>query len=118
MSEHNHQAALIEWSEFNLGRFPDLKWLFAIPNGGQRGKAQAGKLKAEGVKKGVFDLCLPVRRGIYSSLWIEMKYGKNVLTDDQRYFKAFIEGQGGKCVVCWNWEDAALAIEEYLGSAQ
>jgi hypothetical protein len=115
VSEHNEQAALITWANYSLGLYPELKWLFAIPNGGQRGKAQAGKLKAEGVKPGVFDLCLPVRRGIYSSLWIEMKYGKNRLTTEQSDFQEFIEGQGGYCVACWSWLEAQSYIIEYLG---
>lgn len=39
---------------------PELRWLHAIPNGGQRDKITAGKLKAEGVKKGVLDVFLPL----------------------------------------------------------
>lgn len=118
MSEHDHQAALIAWANAQECRYPELKWLFAIPNGGHRSKAVAGKLKAEGVRRGVFDLCLPVKRGIYSSLWIEMKYGKNKPTSEQLEFKAFIEGQGGFCVVCWDWEEAKRCIVDYLGIAQ
>jgi len=116
MIEHEHleQCALIEWANLVTGKYPELEWLFAIPNGGHRSKAAAGKMKAEGVKKGVFDLCLPVRRGFYSSLWIEMKWGKNKPSAEQLAFKAFIEGQGGFCVVCWDWEEAKRIIEDYL----
>jgi hypothetical protein len=112
--EHHEQCALITWANLSIGRYPELKWLFSIPNGGARSKAQAGKLKAEGVKKGVFDLCLPVRRGIYTSLWIEMKYGTNRPTKEQLEFKEFVEGQGGFCVVCWSLDEAKRVIEDYL----
>lgn len=37
-----------------------LKWLHAIPNGGDRHGATAGKMKAEGAKAGVWDMFLPV----------------------------------------------------------
>lgn len=116
MIEHEQieQCALISWANMSIGRHPELKWLFAIPNGGQRSKAVAGKLKASGVKKGIFDLCLPVRRGIYNSLWIEMKHGRNKPTAEQLEFKAFVEGQGGFCVVCWEWTEAKRMIEDYL----
>lgn len=112
--EHLEQCALIDWANLSLGKYPELKWLFAIPNGGHRTKAVAGKLKASGVKAGVFDLCLPVPRGCYTSLWIEMKYGKNKATPEQLEFKAFIEGQGGFCVICWDWMEAKRIIEDYL----
>lgn len=114
MSEHNHQVALIEWANLNLGRYPELKWLFAIPNGGLRNKAQAGKLKAEGVKAGVADLCLPVPRRGYNGLWIELKFGDNQLTKDQNEFHKFILANGGCSVVYWDWQDAVRGIEWYM----
>lgn len=112
--EFHSQAALITWAGMSLGIYPELKWLFAIPNGGHRSKAAAGKAKAEGVKKGVLDLCLPVRRGRYTCLYIEMKFGKNKPTQEQLDFIAFVEGQGAKCVVCHSWEEAKTVIENYL----
>jgi hypothetical protein len=45
----------------------------AIPNGGKRGKAQAGKLKAEGVKTGVPDVFVALPVGRFHGLYIEMK---------------------------------------------
>ena len=60
MSEHLHQKALFEWADRMEGAWPELRLMYAIPNGGLRTKAQAGKLKAEGVKPGVPDIHLPV----------------------------------------------------------
>ena len=71
--EHQEQCALMDWARLSEKRYPELKWLFAVPNGGKRSKAVAGKLKASGVKPGVLDLNLPVRRGLFTSLWIEKK---------------------------------------------
>ena len=56
MSEHAHQVALFDWANLHLGRMPELAAMYAIPNGGARSKATAGKLKAEGVKAGVPDI--------------------------------------------------------------
>jgi hypothetical protein len=72
-TEHEHQAALFEWAALMESEYPDLKYLFAIPNGGLRHKAVAAKLKKEGVKPGVPDTFLPVPMGRYHGLFIELK---------------------------------------------
>jgi len=72
-SEHTEQKHLLTWASLNIGKHPDLRLLFAIPNGGARSKACAGKLKAEGVKPGIPDLCLPVARGGFFGLYLELK---------------------------------------------
>lgn len=73
-TEHAHQCALFAainqfiWDlEFGSDKKPHpladkLRWLHAIPNGGERHGAVAGKMKAEGVKSGIYDLFLPVPR--------------------------------------------------------
>ena len=77
MTEHEEQVALMRLVEMHKGRWPELGMLFAVPNGGDRNMLVAKKLKAEGVKKGVPDLCLPLPRGGYHGLYIEMKRQKN-----------------------------------------
>jgi hypothetical protein len=115
MSEHAHQVALIDWWRLQHKRYglPEFA-LLAIPNGGQRNKAVAAKLKAEGVRKGVLDLFMPVPRGVFNGLWIEMKYGYNKLTKEQTEFRAFAEQQRYKVVACWSWEEAKNEIGGYL----
>lgn len=51
--------------------------LFAVPNGGSRNKAEAARLKAEGVLAGVADLILLKPNRTYGALLIELKYGRN-----------------------------------------
>ena len=68
-SESSHQIALMANVAYHVGKYPELKWLHAIPNGGLRDKITSGKLKAEGVKPGVSDLFLPVKRGCFSGLY-------------------------------------------------
>lgn len=125
--EHGHQAALIVWADTMMHRpgYEALEWLFAIPNGGERSKAVAGRMKAEGVRSGVFDLCLPVARGGYFGLFIEMKKPKGhngsaggTVSDKQKDFKSFVYNQGYAAVVCWGWEQARAAIELYLSWPQ
>lgn len=125
--EHGEQAALIVWADTaaRQGGLEPLRWLFAIPNGGERSKAVAGRMKAEGVRSGVFDLCLPVARGGYHGLFIEMKRRKNAngtgggtVSDNQKDFKSFIYNQGYAAVVCWGWDQAREAILLYMSWPQ
>jgi len=64
LSEHLEQVKFIAWFRREFNQYP----IFAIPNGGKRGKREAGRLKAEGVTAGVSDLYCPGLK-----LWIEMK---------------------------------------------
>ena len=114
MSEHSEQCALITWSILARPQYPELEWLFAVPNGGHRHAVTAMKLKNEGVKPGVFDLFLPTPRGGYHGLFIEMKFGKNELTDNQIEFKHFIFSQNYCNGVFWEWTKARDFIIDYL----
>ena len=67
-SEHAEQVALFKWAEFAAARWPELTLMHAIPNGGHRNKITAARLKAEGVRAGVPDICLPVARGGWHGL--------------------------------------------------
>lgn len=112
--EHDAQCILFNWANLKALQSPELRLLFAIPNGGHRHDGTARKLKAEGVKSGVPDVFLPVSRGGYHGLWIEMKIGKNKPTANQVDWMDSLEDQGYKCVVCYGSDEATNAIEEYL----
>lgn len=96
---------------------PELRWMHAIPNGGGRSARQGADLKAEGVKGGVADVCLPVPRGGFHGLYIEMKKLKGVPSDvspEQIDFGRFVTGQGYIWRVCFGWKQAATLVEAYL----
>lgn len=115
MSEHAEQAALIEWAANVCPRVPELALLYAIPNGGHRTKGTAGRMKAEGTKAGVPDLCLPVARGGHHGLYVEMKVKGGAVSDKQKHWIARLRDQGYRVEVCWSTEAAARALEDYLG---
>lgn len=114
MSEHDEQVAFIEWSSYSLRHYPELEAIYAIPNGGLRNLRVGAKLKAEGVKPGIPDLHLPVARGGFHSLYIEMKFGSGKQTATQKLRQKILEGHGNKVVVCYGWEEAIGAVKEYL----
>lgn len=113
--ETAEQSTLIDWSLRFCGRYPELGLLFHIPNGGSRNRAEAANLKRQGVKAGVPDMFLPVPRGCYHGLFIEMKYGNNRPTDNQRVWIESLNEQGYMAVVCYGFESARETIERYLG---
>ena len=113
-SEHEEQSALMQWAGMSLGRLPELDMLFAIPNGGYRSPRAAIKLKSVGVKRGIPDLCLPVPRGGYHSLWIELKIKGNYPSKEQKAKIADLAQYGHKAVVCYGADEAIKEIESYL----
>ncbi len=114
--EHAEQAALFRWAEFARARLPELTLLHAIPNGGHRHKATAARLKAEGVKRGVPDLCLPVARSGAHGLYIELKTERGKTTPEQLGWIRALRRQGYVAEVCHGWESARSMIEHYLSA--
>jgi hypothetical protein len=112
--EHQHQKAVMQWANFQIGRYPELGLLFAIPNGGARDPRVGAKLKAEGVKAGVPDLCLPVARGGFNALYLELKQGRNKATPEQLWWHESLRANGNAAFVVHGWESATQHIADYL----
>ena len=114
-TESEEQQALFEWAHYQRGKYPEIDLLYHIPNGGRRSKAEAGRFKAEGVKSGVPDVCLPVARGGFHGLYVEMKRRKGSKTSDtQKDWIAQLQAQGYKAIICKGWQEAAEVIIAYL----
>ncbi len=115
-SESEEQQALFEWARMNENAIPELRLIFAIPNGGKRPFTTAARLKKEGVKPGIPDICLPVSRACFYGLYIEMKVGKNMLTKEQKWWRNELTAQQYYVAVCCGWEEAKNMILRYLQS--
>ena len=113
-SEHSEQVALMEWAKLAEGNRPLLGLLHAIPNGGQRHPAIAAKLKREGVKRGVPDLCLPVARCGLHGLYLELKAADGRLSDEQKRWRDMLTAQGYGVAVVYGFEAAKEVLEDYL----
>ena len=104
-TEHEEQREVVRWFRQT---WPDVR-IFAIPNGGARSKATAGRLKAEGVASGVPDLFIPAWR-----LWVEMKRSKGGRVSlEQKDWIVYLESCGYQCVVGQGAEDAKQKIMEH-----
>lgn len=113
-SEANEQATLIQWCKLNSNKYPKLDLIFAIPNGGKRNLKEAHNLRLQGVRAGVMDLFLPVASNGKHGLWIEMKYGKNTLTQAQQYWYWKMIDEGYEVRVCYSADEAIEEIKSYL----
>lgn len=113
-SEDTIQAQVIRWASLQAGVYPELSRLFHIPNGGQRHAAVAAKLKGQGVKPGVPDLCLPVPRFGCPGLWIEMKTSDGRVSTSQKDWIAYLKGAGYRVEVCRSFDEARGVLVDYL----
>lgn len=112
--EADEQKKLFNWADFMMTQYPELCMMFHIPNGGSRNKLEAVNLKRQGVKAGVPDLFLPVARGGYHGLFIELKYGKNKTTTKQDEWLEKLNKQGYAVAVCYGCKEAQEKILKYL----
>lgn len=114
-SEAQEQKALFEWAEYASVKYPALRWLFHIPNGGSRNLIEARHLKEQGVKAGVPDIFLPCPNPIHMGLFIELKRRKrSEVSKAQREWIAELNKAGYRAVVCKGWEEARDEIKRYL----
>ena len=106
-SEHVEQREFVSWFR---KRYRPMR-IFAIPNGGKRGKREAYKLVVEGVSSGVPDLFVPE-----AMLWIEMKRQKDgSLSAEQKDWRNYLLGIGHKWIVAKGFEDAKRQVIEIIG---
>lgn len=110
--ETEEQQALFQWATYQLKQYPELALLFHISNEGRRNPRRA---KAEGIKAGVPDLCLPVPRGRNHGAYIEMKRRKgSTITQEQTEWMEQLRQQGYAVACCKGWEAAAKFLLDYL----
>tara|TARA_R110000803_G_scaffold28011_8_gene65121 strand:- start:9556 stop:9921 length:366 start_codon:yes stop_codon:yes gene_type:complete len=114
-TESEHQIAVMAWAEEQAanGR-PELSLLFHVPNGEKRNRVTAIKLKKMGVKPGVPDLFLPVSRGTFHGLWVEMKKPGGTVSTKQLEWVLGLQAQGYRVDVADGFEAARDTIEGYL----
>jgi hypothetical protein len=93
-------------------------YLIHIANERKCSKEMGRKLKLQGVKKGVWDLFLLYPVNFFPGLWLELKIGKNKLSDSQEKWGETIKKAGfATAVVHDDWEKVKKIIEGYLNGS-
>jgi len=108
------QQGVMKWASMQTNIYPELQVLYAIPNGANTTRANRIRLVAEGLKKGMPDLCLPVPRGVYGALFIELKTDKGKVSKVQREMHELLDSSGNMVVVCRNLFQVINTIQGYL----
>jgi len=104
-SEHFEQVRFV--GKFRIA-YPGVR-IFAIPNGGHRGKVTAVKMKNEGVSPGIPDLYVPAWH-----LWIEMKRLKGgTVSADQKGWHKYLSEIGDTVMVCRGSDEALSMVAEF-----
>lgn len=102
------------WAGLAQRQWPELELMYAIPNGARTSITVAKRLKAEGLRKGMLDVHLPVARRGYIGLWIEMKVKGNKLTPEQERKADLLRLNGHLVVTCYSGGEAIDAVRGYL----
>lgn len=118
-TESQEQQALFRWAAYNRGRHPELRLMYHIPNEGKRPTPTGARMRSEGLRKGVPDICLPVPRGPYHGLYIEMKRVKGSrVSNEQKQWLRDLTDQGYMAVICNGFEAARGVISNYLDTGR
>ena len=114
-SEADEQKLLFGWIEYAEVIHPELQLCFHIVNEGRRTYRMGHELRKQGMKSGVPDICLPVPRGGYGALYIEMKrpHGGRV-SEAQKWWIEKLNANGNLAVVCNGFDEAKDTILRYI----
>ncbi len=111
------QAKVIAWARANERNYPYLWMLHSSLNGVKMTKAQAVRAIAQGMKKGVADLFLPVKKGVYSGLYIEMRSEKGRTSIDQSKFLTAVSENDYLAHICYSAVEAIDKIKGYYNQS-
>lgn len=109
MSEHERQSQFFSLIALN----PNYKWVYAVPNGFFSTPRQKNKMKQEGLRPGVFDVCFPCPRGKYHGAYIEFKVDKGKLRPEQKKFGEYITDQGYMAAMAYSADEALEILDTY-----
>ena len=114
-TEATEQKLLFEWAEYAEVVYPELELLHHVPNEGFRSLRAGHELKLQGMKPGVPDICLPVPKGRYHALYIEMKRSNGGrVSEAQNWWIDKLNGAGNLAVICHGFDEAKATILGYL----
>lgn len=113
-TEAQEQKRLFEWADGPRAPI-ELAMMYHVPNGGTRNPREAHNLRLQGVKSGVPDICLPVPRGPFHGLYIELKRQRGgVVSDNQKAWITALNRVGYHAVICRGFDEARDVITKYL----
>lgn len=111
------QIAFFQWARLSEKKYPQLKKIHSIPNGGKRDAKTGAILKKEGVLAGVWDVFLPFPSRKKCGLYIEFKSQTGRLSKSQKEFRSHLEDYY-EFKICRTSQEAIEIVLEYLNLIQ
>ena len=119
-TEHQEQVIVTRYCDINM--IP----MFAIPNGTNKSLTARSMFKAEGLRAGVPDICIPIPNKYYHHLYIELKRARKQLKNgktsvshtkvspEQKKWIEKLREEGSCAVVAYGAKEAIEIIEDYM----
>ena len=107
-TEHSLQVQVLDYLYYKAKR--DIYW-FAVTNAGERSLRMGARMKAEGMRAGVADLCIMMPGG--RCAWLEMKTAKGRQSIAQKGFQAWCARLGHPYVLARSLEEAETAFKAW-----
>ena len=109
------QEQLFAWLRANQAKHTVFQLVNASMNGVRVSPRLRLAMKRQGLRAGVPDIDVPVARGGYHGLRIELKrqHGGQV-SREQKAFHALLLAEGYRVEVCKGWREAQSVILDYL----
>lgn len=111
-SEQMIQKEVVSWAGRNVATWPALAMLYSNPNEGRRHPHRGWA--DMGMSAGLPDLVLPVARGPYAHLYLELKAPGNDLTTSQHQMIKRLVALGNAADVAWSTPQAVFVLKNYL----
>lgn len=117
--ESRIQQSFITWCNMKVlsGEYPELALIMSIPNGAIQPRMRKRQI-AEGMQVGAPDLFLPVARGGYHGLFVEVKSPDGRLSLQQVEMHRKLTAGKYFLAVCRNLADFIEVIRQYLTIAE
>lgn len=113
--EFQDQENIFKWADMMKHKYPELELLNGSLNGVRLTIGQATKAKRSGMKKGFPDMNLPVPRGFFHGLYIELKREKGgVVSKEQKWWRKKLKEQKYLSVICKGYDESIRLIQDYL----
>ena len=106
---------IFKWIQFNSARYRGLDLAYATASGLKMSIGALMKAHKAGIiKKGLPDIVIPVARGGYHGLYIELKSKNGIVSPAQSEFIGKLMNEGYSSVIAWGYDEAIKMINDYF----